>query len=229
MASVPRYLIICDDSYFHVTWQCHNRDWLLQWNWAKKLYYDLLLKYKDKYEVEIYAYNFMDNHPHLAGKLKSMQKFSAFFRLINSLFAKAVNKQLKRRGQVVMDRFKSPRIETDEHMLRAMCYIDLNQQRAGKVSGPSDNHWSSYRYYAHGIEDPLITPSPTYKGLGRTTKERQSVYRGMVESLIESDSVNISTVFFIGNPSWVVERYNELREGVKVIQVRRKCSTSPPE
>ena len=57
MPYLPRYLIICDDSYFHVTWLCHNKDRLLQQDWAKKLYYNLLLKYKDRHGVEIYSYN----------------------------------------------------------------------------------------------------------------------------------------------------------------------------
>ena len=126
MPYLPRYLIISDDSHFHVTWQCHNKDWLMKWDWAKEIYYNLLLKYKDKHGIDIYAYNLMDNHPHLAGHLQSKEAFSAFFRLVNGLFARAVNKRLKRRGQVVMDRFKSPRIETDEYMINAMAYIDMN-------------------------------------------------------------------------------------------------------
>ena len=55
-------------------------------------YYDLLLKYKDKYDVQIHAYNFMDNHPHLTGHLENKESFSAFFRVVNSQFARIVNK-----------------------------------------------------------------------------------------------------------------------------------------
>ena len=91
MAYLPRYEIICDDAYFHVTWQCHNKDWLLQWDWAKKAYYDLLLKYKDKYGIEIYAYNFMDNHPHLTGHLQIKENLSALLRLVNSRFARCAS------------------------------------------------------------------------------------------------------------------------------------------
>jgi len=128
-----------------------------------------------------------------------------------------------------MDRFKSPQIETEKHMLKAMCYIDLNQHRARKVNNPSQNDWSSYRYYAYGIDDPLITQSPTYKSLGRTAKERQMVYREMVESLMESRDINISSVLFIGNPSWVMEKYRELRDGTKAIQLRRRINAPPKQ
>lgn len=213
MPYLPRYQIIDDDSYFHVTWQCHNKDWLLKWDWAKKAYYDLLLKYKGKYGVVIHAYNFMDNHPHLIGKLRTKEEFSAFFRIVNCQFAKRVNKELKRRGQVVMDRFKSPKIDTEEYLLKATVYVDLNQYRAGKVKDPRDNTWSSYGYYAYGKEDALITPSPSYLMLGHDSKSRQAAYIGMVSSLLENaPNLNISHTYFIGNPDWVIAKYNELRQ-----------------
>lgn len=231
MAYHPRYEIIYDDAYFHVTWQCHNKDWLLQWDWAKKAYYDLLLKYKDKYGVQFHSYNFMDNHPHLTGHLKEKEKFSALFRVVNSQFARVVNKQLRRHGQVVMDRFKSPLIESDEHMLTAMAYIDLNQHRAGKVPHPRKNTWSSYSYYAYGKADPLITPAPSYLALGRNAAERQREYRAIVAALIEHRRLmNISHTYFIGDPDWVLKKYRELCErlGRKVTDAMARRMTGPP-
>lgn len=231
MAYLPRYEIIYDGAHFHVTWQCHNLDWLLQWDWAKQAYYDLLLKYKDRYGVQIHAYSFMDNHPHLAGQLKTRKKFSDFFRLVNSRFARIVNKKLKRRGQVVMDRFKSPVIESDQHMLTAMAYIDLNQHRAGKVLHPRKNDWSSYRYYAYGKADPLITPSPSYLALGRNTLERQREYRAIVEALMaHRRKLNISHTHFIGDPNWVLQKYRELCErlGRKVTDAMASRLFAPP-
>lgn len=205
----------------------------MQWDWTKKLYYELLLKYKTKYGIDIYAYNLMDNHPHLAGHLRTKEEFSSFFRVINCLFAKAVNKHLKRRGQVVMDRFKSPRIETDKYLLNAMVYIDLNQYRAKKVDHPDENEWSSYKYYAYGKEDPLITPSPSYLELGDTPNERQEIYRGMVEELLESKKeMNISHTYFIGNPEWVIEKHREyqlaLREKYAKYRTVSDAESSPP-
>lgn len=232
MAYLPRYQIICDDAHFHVTWQCHNKDWLLKWNWAKQAYYNLLLKYKDKYGIQFYSYSLMDNHPHLVGHLESKKQFSAFFRVVNSQFARFVNKRLQRRGQVVMDRFKSPMIESDHHMLTVMAYIDLNQHRAGKVDHPRKNDWSSYRYYAYGEPDPLIIPSPSYLALGNTPQERQEEYRAIVQSLLEHRKlINISHTHFIGDPDWVLGKYRELckRLGRKVSEARFIRLTSPPD
>ena len=231
MAYLPRYEYVCDNCYFHVTWQCHDNNWLMQWDWAKKLYYNLLLKYKDKYGIEIHAYNFMDNHPHLIGHMHEKEKFSAFFRVVNSQLALAINKQLKRRGQVVMDRFKSPQIESDEHMLTAMAYVDLNQHRVKKVTHPKHNDWSSYGYYAYGKNDPLITPSPSYLGLGRDTQSHCREYRAIVEALIANrKTMNISHTYYIGNPDWVLKKYRELCDklGRKVTPVMAKKLTGSP-
>ncbi len=187
MPSYPRYYILEDSSLFHVTWKCHNEDWLLKEGWAKKLYYDLLLKYKDKYGVQIYAYCLMDNHIHLTGKLESLENFSDFFRVVNSCFARFYNKKVKRQGQVVMDRFKSPRIETEADLLKVMLYIDLNPKRAGKVNHPKKNIFSSYNYYTYGKKDDLVISAPTYLVLEKTPKERRKNYRELVAKILKYD------------------------------------------
>ncbi len=215
MASFPRYAIIWDGAIFHVTWQCHNHSWLIQDDWAKQLYYDLLLKYKDRYHICFYSYHFMDNHIHLSGKiLGNKEAFSALFRVVNSQLAKTINKKLKRRGQVVMDRFKSPCIQSDRAMLTVMTYHDLNSYRAGKVDHPEKYRWSSYHFYADGKEDPLLTPAPSYLGLGESDSERQRAYRRLVEDILEKEGLkkrNFSRQHYIGDPDWVLERSKELR------------------
>ena len=221
MPSLPRYAIIDDNSTFHVTWQCHNRDWLIKDDWSKKLYYNLLLKYKDRYGVSIYSYCFMSNHIHLSGKLKVKEDFSSFFRTVNSKFARAANKRLNRRGQVIMDRFKSPRIESDASLLRVMTYIDLNPKRVGMVVHPKDNRFSSYNYYAYGKDDLLITPAPSYIELGNTPKERQKSYRELVEIVLQNDwrdKKPYSSMLFIGDPEWVKVKV----ENLKIIQREKR-------
>jgi len=215
MPSLPRNAILEDDSTFHVTWQCHNQSWLLDKPWTKELYYRLLLKYKDRYGVSIYSYCFMDNHIHLSGKLSELASFSDFFRVVNACFARGYNKQVSRRGQVVMDRFKSPMIQTDQDLLKVMLYIDLNPKRADKVKHPDDNEYSSYAYYAHGHEDPLITPAPSYLELATTAERCQKAYQALVKEILQNDwkeKKPYSSAHFIGDPQWVLRRNRALRQ-----------------
>lgn len=83
-------------------------------------------------------------------------------------------------------------IESDRHMLTVMAYGDLNPHRVGKVPHPRKNDWSSYRYYAYGASDFLITPAPSNLALGSNPQERQREYRAIVRSLwnIESSSTS---------------------------------------
>ena len=217
MPSYPRYLIVYDDATFHLTWQCHNQEWLMKDEWAKKFYYDQLLEWKDFYGVSIHAYNFMDNHPHLVGNTIKKEGISDLMRRINCNFAKEYNRRTHRKGQVVMSRFKSPTIQTDEHLLNVMVYVDLNPCRAGKVKHPKNYKWTSYHYYAFGKDDPLITPAPTYLGLGRDDEERQRIYTEMVEDLIEDGlkKKDYSAVHFIGDPDWVKDNCGSLQNWFK--------------
>jgi putative transposase len=215
MANQPRYAIIEDGSTFHVTWQCHNHSWLLEHDWAKQLYYDLILKYKDRYNVTIYSYCFMSSHPHLTGRCENKKRFSDFFRVVNACFARAYNKQMGRRGQVVMDRFKSPRIETNADLLKVMFYVDLNPKRARMVVHPNKYRWSSFHFYAYGRNDPLVTMAPSYTELAATAKARQKAYLAMVEDILKNDWKEkrpYSSIPFIGNPDWVKEKSRGLRE-----------------
>lgn len=157
----------------------------------------------------------MDNHPHLSGKLTHLTLFSDFFRVVNSFFARAYNREMKRRGQVVMDRFKSPQIQTDADLLKVMIYIDLNPKRAGKVSHPKDYPFSSFSYYAYGEENPLITPAPAYVELGSIPQRRQEAYRALIEEILKNDwkeKKPYSSVPFIGDPDWVTKRSIVLKD-----------------
>lgn len=238
MAYLARKDIFFDNSTFHLTWQCHNFEWFLESDDAKQIYYDLLVKYKDRYGVTFYSYCFMSNHPHLTGHTQTVTGLSRLFQLVNSQFAKKINKRLGRRGQVVMNRFKSPIIQTDEALLKVMTYGDLNPHRAKMVNHPKEYRWSSYQYYAYGKSDPLLTPAPSYLALGSNDKERQLRYREMVDTIIKEyglDKRDYSKVQYIGDPDWVKKNYEEIKEiqrakrlAYLVRQRRTRYGTSPP-
>ena len=215
MARTPRYLILGEGSLFHVTWQCHNRDFLLKPLWAKKLLFGLLLKYKAVYGMTFFSYIIMDNHFHISGQAPSLEKFSAFFQVVHSVFAKRLNKRRKRYGQVVRDRFKSPLLEDENVLIKEMIYHVLNEVRCGKSNDPTQNTMSSYAFYAEGRKDPLITPPPVYLQLGTSPQERQMAYRAMVLDILVSaprkKNGQYTTQLFVGDPHWVKNKYEEFK------------------
>lgn len=113
-----------------------------------------------------------------------------------------------------MDRFKSPVIHQDFDHLQVMFYIDLNPKRAKMVDHPKDYRWTSFHYYAYGKEDPLITPAPSYLNLGDSPRIRRKNYLLMVEKILQNDWKEkrpYSSVAFIGNPTWVEGRLEQLK------------------
>ncbi len=114
-----------------------------------------------------------------------------------------------------MDRFKSPRIQSDADLLKVMIYIDLNPKRARMVTDPREYQWTSYHYYAHGKAEPLITPAPSYLNLGRSDRERQQTYQSLVNEILQNDwkeKKDYSSVPFIGNPDWVLHKTKALKK-----------------
>ncbi len=215
MARIPRRFLLSDLGTFHISWQCHNKAWLLRFPWAKELLYDLMWRYKKQYGIKIYSYCFMSSHPHFAGHCESQVALSAYFRVVNSLFAKQVNQRLNRRGQLIMDRFFSREIQNDQHLLTTLIYIDLNPVRARVVVHPSEYRHSSFAYYAFGHADPLIDPAPSYLALGNSPEERQRIYREKVTEVMgDQRHKEFTQGYFIGDPSWVIARADKLKSAL---------------
>ena len=178
------------------------------------MYYDLLLKYKDKYKVKIYGYNLdIDNHAHMVVSIKKQTLFSDFMKVVNSCFAKAYNKKVKRRGQVVMDRFQSKAIESNTALMITLRYVDLNSMKAGKYKHPKEGKFSSYHHYTAGKPDSLIEHPSVYENQGKTDRTRRKKYIEFVELGIKYGSdMPEANRYFIGNPDWTKKQYERVKK-----------------
>lgn len=225
MARHPRKLILDDGATFHITWQCHNRSFFLEQNWAKSLYYNLLLKNKKRFGVKIYSYCFMSSHPHLTGQCRTQHELSKFMQVVNTRFALAVNKFYHRVGQAIRDRFISPQVKDDESLRKVMAYIDLNPVRSKIVRKPGQYRFCSYRHYALGESDPLLDSCPAYEELGETPKQRQLRYQQMVEAVFQEKQHSRTDDYqkncFIGDPDWVKARYEKILTHQRVLRLAR--------
>jgi putative transposase len=154
----------------------------------------------------------MGTHPHVVCTSDLGQKeFSKFWKVVNYRFARWYNRQKNRRGQVVMERMKSPRIQGDgSHLLTVMRYGDLNPVRAGLVRSPKDWQWSSYRHYAFGEPNALIDDAVEYLALGRTGPERRKAYQALfavpLSASLRTSRPDLVTFPFVGDAVWVTNR-----------------------
>jgi len=220
MPRIARSLLVAAGSTNHCTWRSHGHALVLDSEDARDLFLALLRKYKDKFRIEVLSYCLMGSHPHvLCRSALGQEAFSSFWKLVNWGFARWYNRRTRGRGQVVMERLRSPRVQDGRHQLIVMRYGDLNPVRAGLAPDAGDWRWSSHRHYAYGEPNDLITDAPEYLALGKTHAERRRAYLHLfsvplVEQLLvrRGDLVDAP---FVGEVRWRARRL-------------RACGLSPP-
>lgn len=204
---VPRYALVKEGSYNHCTWRSHDHAFTLESPESKQKFLGLVAHYKPLFGVRVLSYCVMGNHPHLVLVCdRGQAAFSAFFRLVNQRFARWYNWRHGRRGQVVMERLRSPLIQDDRHLLTVMRYVDLNPVRAALCRSPKDFPWSSYRHYAFGEQNPLIDDAPTYLALGRNGPQRRKAYVHLFAQCLSAQlrvrRHDLTSGPFIGDETW---------------------------
>lgn len=209
MARIPRYLLVESDSTNHCTWRAHDHQRVFEAPGAREKFLELLARYKRTHGILIHSFCLMGTHPHVVcSATRGQEDFSRFWKVVNHGFARWYNKRQGRRGQVVMERLRSPRIQPDgAHQLTVMRYGDLNPVRAGMVRSPKDWKWSSYRHYAFGERHPLIDDAPEYLALARTAPARREAYRslfaGPLSDALHNRRPDLVYFPFVGDAPWV--------------------------
>jgi putative transposase len=217
MARIPRSRLVAPGSTHHCFWRSHNHSPVLDSDDARREFLGLLAKYKERHGILIYSYCLMGTHPHLVcSSTRGQSAFSSFWKVVNQCFARWYNQRTGGRGQVVMERLGSPRVQRGgRHELEVMVYGDMNPVRAGMVKRPGDWPWSSHAHYAFGRIDPLLTESPAYESLGRTAPERRIAYlRLFVRRFIarvRRHRQDLIRTPFIGTARWIASLLDEAR------------------
>jgi len=124
----------------------------------------------------IHAYVLMANHVHLLLTPQSADGAANLMKRLGQRYAQYVNRTYLRSGTLWEGRFRSCVTQEEDYVLACYRYVELNPVRAGLVARPAEYRWSSYRSNARGEKDPVLTPHPLYKALGRKRKGRREAY-----------------------------------------------------
>ncbi len=76
-------------------------------------------------------------------------------------------------GHVWQGRYRSNVIEAETYLMHCGKYIELNSVRAGIVRLPEEYVFSSYRHYARGQPDAVISDTPVFLGLANDNVARR--------------------------------------------------------
>jgi len=138
----------------------------------------------------LHVYALMTNHVHL---LITPKKAALVPRLIMSLcrrYVQYINRTPNRTGSLWDSRYKSSVIQADSYLLTCMRYFELNPVRVRVVDDPAHYRWTSYRHNGLGKADGRIATHPLHDALGTTAEARQSAYRTLFRSKLNTSTID---------------------------------------
>lgn len=167
-------------SWYHVLGRGNNRQPLFHQDGDFQRYLQLLDTYRKQYPIRIAHYCLMPNHVHLLLFSETSSALAKALQGIQLSFSWWIRKRYHTSGHLWQGRFKSFLIQKESYLLECGRYIERNPVNAKIVSDPADYPWSSYRFYAMGEKNPLITPDPGYLSFGSIPAQRMRLYQEYV-------------------------------------------------
>ncbi len=138
---------------YHVMCRGNNGEHILVEE-EKEKYVKYILKYKEKYKFDIYAYCIMSNHVHLLLETGEVP-LSRIMQGIQQSFTQYYNKKYNRTGHVFQQRYKALLCNKESYLWQLIKYIHKNPVEAGFQQG-LNYEWSSHKSYLSGKSDPLV-------------------------------------------------------------------------
>jgi putative transposase len=137
---------------------------------------DLARIHSRERQMSIFHYCLMPNHIHMLLGASSVKDLGHFAHFVKRRYAYYHSKTAGHNGASFERMYKGISVGDEAYLLECARYIERNSLRANLASRPEDYLYSSYRFYALGEPNDLITPSPAYLALGGSDCERQKFY-----------------------------------------------------
>jgi putative transposase len=141
-----------------------------------------------KKPMRILGYLIMPNHWHLVLWPEHDGDLGAFMQRLTTTHVRRWHLQRHSVGcgHLYQGTYKSFPIETDEHLLTVLCYVERNALRAGLVERAEDWRWSSLWRWRHPEltrEVPPLTDWPVARPRGWLRQVNRAQAKGELEAL----------------------------------------------
>lgn len=121
---------------------------------------------------------------------------------ISRVYVQYFNQSYKQTGTLWEERYKATLIDSDAYAFTCYRYTELNPVRAEMIVHPGEYPWSSFRYNALGMSNPILTPHYLYHALGSTVQIRQENYLRLFDTHIPLET--IENIREMTNKAWVL-------------------------
>ncbi len=140
----------------------------------------------ERYEHSILAFCFMNNHVHLAIRLKDIS-LSKICQNLAFRYTRFYNWKYETVGHLFQGRFKSILVDSNRYLKELIRYIHLNPVRAKLVEDPLDYRWSSHKAYFIEQEFTWLARDFGLQKFGESRKEAMEAFHDFVISGIGQD------------------------------------------
>lgn len=128
----------------HIMQRGHDRNAVFTSKSDYLYYLDTLVKYKDIFAVQVYAFCLMATHVHLLVIPSDNKGLGLLMKRLAGRQTRYRNKLENRSGTLWEGRYKASIVDAETYLLSCVRYIELNPIRSRIVAEPSDYPWSSY-------------------------------------------------------------------------------------
>lgn len=144
---------------------------------------------RKRYGLCVLNYIVTSNHIHLLVYERRRGTIARSMQLIAGRVAQEYNQRKRRRGAFWEDRYSATAVETDEHLIRCLVYIDLNMVRAGVVAHPSQWRTSGFNEIQSPPERYRVIDTAVLASLTGLTQGAalRSQHRAWVEHELKRD------------------------------------------
>jgi len=122
---------------WHITHRCHKKEFLLKFARDRRRYLQWLFEARKRYGLSTLNYAVTSNHVHLLVRDNGDRDvIPKSIQLIAGRTGQEFNQRKSRKGAYWEDRYHATAVETGDHLIQCLVYIDLNMVRAGVVGHP---------------------------------------------------------------------------------------------
>lgn len=198
---MPRARLYLIPGYvWHLTHRCHDRCFLLRFKLDREHWLDLMAEAVSRYGLRVLGYAITSNHIHLLvyadGRKEAIPRSMMF---AASRTALDYNLRKGRSGAFWEGNYHATAVETGEHFLNCLSYIDLNMVRAGVVGHPADWPYCGFQEIAGRRTTRCLIDRGLLMDLtGASSPERlRSIYLDWIDAALRAGGASLAR-----QPKW---------------------------
>lgn len=177
---------------WHITHRCHKKDFLLKFARDRERWLKWLFEARKRFGLSVLNYAVTSNHIHmLVRDTGDGEVISASMQLIAGRTGQEYNNRKDRKGAYWEDRYHATAVETDQHLVRCMVYMDLNMVRAGVVKHPSEWPFSGFNEIQNPPQRYAIIDQEGLKELLNfpSSNDLAAAYRGWIDEALSKGTL----------------------------------------